>query len=36
MTVWTVLKLGTEFLEFLGPVLDSPKTDYGLLLVHVL
>ena len=24
MTVWSVPKLGTELLEFLGPVLDSP------------
>ena len=36
MAVWSVPKLGTEFLEFLGPVLGNPKTDYGLLLVHVL
>ena len=36
MTVWTVPKLGTELLEYLGPILDSPKTDYGRLFVHVL
>ena len=36
MAVWSVPKLGTELLEFLGPVLGSPGTDYGLLLVHVL
>ena len=24
MAVWSVPKLGTELLEFLGPVLDSP------------
>ena len=26
MSVWSVPKLGTELLEFLGPVLDSPQT----------
>ena len=26
MTVWSVPKLGTELLEFLEPVLDSPRT----------
>ena len=36
MTVWSVPKLGTELLEFLGPILGSLGTDYGLLLVHVL
>ena len=36
MVVWSVPKLGTKSLEFLGPVLGSPGTDYGLLLVHVL
>ena len=36
MAVWSVPKLGTELLEFVGPVLGSPGTDYGLLLVHVL
>ena len=36
MTVWSVPKLETELLEILGPVLGSPGTDYGLLLVHVL
>ena len=36
MTVWSVPKLGTELLEFLGPFLGSLGTDYGLLLVHVL
>ena len=36
MTVWSVPKLRTELLEFLGTVLGSPGTDYGLLLVHVL
>ena len=35
MAVWSVPKLGTKLLEFLGPVLGSPETDYGLLLVHV-
>ena len=29
MNVWSVPKLGTEFLEFLGPVLGSSRTDYG-------
>ena len=24
MAIWSVPKLGTELLEFLGPVLDSP------------
>ena len=36
MVVWSVPKLGTGLLEFLGPFLGSPGTDYGLLLVHVL
>ena len=36
MVVWSVPKLGTELLEFLGAVLGSPGTDYGLLLIHVL
>ena len=36
MAVWSVLKLGTELLKFLGPVLGSLGTDYELLLVHVL
>ena len=36
MAVWLVPKLETELLEFLGPVLGSPGTDYRLLLVHVL
>ena len=36
MAVWLIPKLGIEFLEFLRPVLGSPGTDYGLLLVHVL
>ena len=36
MAVWSVLNFGTELLEFLGPVLGSPRIDYGLLLVHVL
>ena len=26
MAVWSVPKLGTELLEFLGPVLDIPQT----------
>ena len=26
MTVWSVLKLGTEELKFFEPVLDSPRT----------
>ena len=26
MTVWSVPKLGTELLEYLDPVLDSPQT----------
>ena len=25
MAVWSVPKLGTEMLEFFGPVLDSPE-----------
>ena len=36
MAVWSVPKLRNELLEFLGPILDSSRTDYGLLLVHVL
>ena len=36
MVVWSVPKHGTKFLEFLGLVLGSPGTDYGLLLVYVL
>ena len=36
MIVWSVPKLGTELLEFLGSVLGNPGTDYRLLLVHVL
>ena len=36
MVVWSVPKLGTELLEFLGPVFGIPGTDYGLLLVNVL
>ena len=36
MVVWSVPKLETELLEFLGPILGSPGTDYGLLLFHVL
>ena len=36
MPIWSVPKLGIELLEFLGPVVGSPGTDYGLLLVHVL
>ena len=36
MAVWSVPKLGTELLKFLGPILGSPRNDYGLLLVHVL
>ena len=36
MVVWSIPKLGTELLEFLGPILDSLGTNYGLLLVHVL
>ena len=27
MAVWSVPKLGTELLEFLGPVLDSPELE---------
>ena len=30
MAVWSVPKLGTELLEFLGPVLDSPGLIPGL------
>ena len=29
MAVWLVPKLGTELLEFLGPVLDSPGLIQG-------
>ena len=36
MAVWSIPKLGTELLEFLGAILGSLGTDYGLLLVHVL
>ena len=36
MAVWSVPKLGTKLLEFLGPVLGSPGAYYRLLLVHVL
>ena len=25
MAVWSVPELGTEMMEFLGPVLDSPR-----------
>ena len=34
MAVWSVPKLGTELLKFLGPIFDSPGTVYELLLVH--
>ena len=36
MVVWSVPKLGTGLLKFLGPVLGCLETNYGLLLVHVL
>ena len=36
MAVWSVPKLETKLLEFLGPVLGSPETYYRLLFVHVL
>ena len=36
MVVWSIPKLGTELLDFFGPILDSPGTNYRLLLVHVL
>ena len=36
MAVWSVLKLRIELLEFFKPALGNPRTDYGLLLVHVL
>ena len=36
MAVWSVPKLKTELLEFLGAVFGSPGIDYELLLVHVL
>ena len=36
MAVWSVPKLETELLKFLGPILGSRGNDYGLLLVHVL
>ena len=36
MAVWSVPKLGTKLLKFLGAILGSPETDYELLLVHVL
>ena len=29
MAVWSVPKLGTELLEFLEPVLDSPRTVWA-------
>ena len=29
MVVWSVPKLETELLEFLGPVLDSPRLILG-------
>ena len=29
MVVWSVPKLGTELLEFLGPVLDNPRLIPG-------
>ena len=36
MAIWSVPKLRIELLKFLGPILGSPGTNYGLLLVHVL
>ena len=29
MAVWSVLKLGTELLEYFKPVLDSPRTFWA-------
>ena len=33
MAVWSVLKLGIELLGFLEPVLDSPRTVWGVCVI---
>ena len=34
MTVWSVLKLGTELLENLEPILDSPWTVWLICVIN--